>query len=226
MAVLALAACSSGSDDKGKDTGSPAAKVTPAQRLAQSKQVMDKAASMHLTLSSQGVPSKANGVLGGEGVGTHAPAFKGNLKAQLAGIQADVPVVAANNKVWAKLPIWPNMRIIQPKDYGAPDPAILFSTDRGLSSLMVKTTNPAFGEEKRDGSDVVRLIKGKVAGQDVTAVLAIGDAAVQYDATYAVTAKNEMRTMTLTGKFYNDATSTYTLRLDKYGETVDIKPPA
>ncbi|WP_050670814.1 LppX_LprAFG lipoprotein [Luteipulveratus halotolerans] len=228
LAVLALsAACSSGADSKkGTDGGSSAASETPQQRLAAAKQVMDKASSMHLVLTSQGVPAKASGVLGGEGDGTHAPAFKGSLKAQLAGIQADVPVVATGGKVWAKLPIWPDMRTIKPSDYGAPDPAVLFSTDKGLSTLLPKTQNPAFGADKRAGSDVVKVVNGTLSGQDVTSVLTIGDPSVQYKAAYEITQSNEVRTMTLTGQFYNDATSTYTLKLDKYGETVDIKPPA
>ncbi|MDF8265693.1 LppX_LprAFG lipoprotein [Luteipulveratus flavus] len=227
LTVLALAACSSGADaKKSQDDGSSGAQATPQQRLAQAKQVMDQAASMHLKLSSTGIPSNANGVLGGEGDGTHAPAFKGSLKAQLAGIHADVPVTAVQGKVWAKLPIWPDVRTIKPSDYGAPDPAVLFSKDKGLSTLLPKTQDPTYGATKRDGSDVVRIINGKLTGQDVTGVLTIGDPSVQYKASYAVTDKNEVRSMTLTGQFYNDATSAYTLRLDQYGKTVDIKPPA
>lgn len=230
IAVVALASCSSGADSKDKDAKSngsaSATAVTAAQRLTQTKAVMDKAASMHLVLSSDNVPDKANGVVKGEGVGTHAPAFKGDLTVKVAGIDAGVPVVATGGKVWAKLPFSTGMKTINPKNYGAPDPAVLFSTDKGLSSMLPKTIEPTFGAEKRDGSDVVKTVTGKLSGKDVTDTLTLGDPSRQYDVSYGITSKNELRTVTLTGRFFNVGTSSYTLRLDKYGDTVDIKAPA
>lgn len=228
LSLLALAGCSSGADSRKADssTSGSTSQATPVQVLAQSKGVMDKAASMHLVLTSKDVPQKVNGVLKGEGVGTHAPAFKGTLTASLAGLQADVPVTAVDHKVWAKLPIWPNMRIINPKDYGAPDPAKLFSTSEGISSLLPRTQGAAFGGKQRDGQDVVQTINGTLPGTAVTGALAIGDPTGQYKVIYAITDKGELRTATLTGHFFNDATSSYTIRLDQYGKTVDITPPA
>ncbi|WP_018157953.1 LppX_LprAFG lipoprotein [Demetria terragena] len=227
LGVVSLGACSSGADsrkDEAKPSGSKA--PTPKQRLQATKKVMDASSGMHLTLTSKGVPDSATGVIKGEGDGGPAPAFKGTLTAAIAGTQADVPVVAVDGKVWAKLPIWPDMRTVQPKDYGAPDPALLFSREKGISSLLPKTKNPKFGAERRDGNDVVRVITGELIGTDVVATFSLGNPGLKYDVTYLVTSKNELRSAALRGVFFNDATTTYTLRLDEYGKKIDVQPPA
>ena len=77
LMVGALAACS----------GSDSVKVTAptaSQQLAAAKANVDAASSMHLTLRSSGIPASVNGVLSGDGTGTHAPAFKGTLGARIS----------------------------------------------------------------------------------------------------------------------------------------------
>ncbi|YAL82970.1 LppX_LprAFG lipoprotein [Dermacoccaceae bacterium W4C1] len=229
---LPLAACSSGADSrKGADsaasTGASATAQTPAQRLAAVKKVMDASPSLHLTLSSTGVPDTATGVLRGEGTGTKQPGFKGDLTAKLSGIQADIPVVALKDDVWAKLPIWPNMRTIDPKTYGAPNPASLFSTDKGISSLLPRTTGLKAGAERRDGSDTVRVYTGSLTGEDVVDVLNFGRRSGTYQVEYLITPNNQLRQAKVTGVFFNDGgSSAYTLRLDKYGEQFEVTAPA
>jgi lipoprotein LprG len=195
-------------------------------RLKTTKKVMDASSGMHLVLSSKGVPESASGVTKGEGDGGPKPEFTGKLTARVSGVQAEVPIVAIGDKVWAKLPIWPSMRRMNPKDYGAPNPATLFSPDRGISALLPKTKKAKFGAERRDGSDVVRVITGELAGQDVVGVLALGNPSLTYQVTYLVTAKNELRSAAIRGVFFNDATTTYTLRLTDYGKKIDVQPPA
>lgn len=228
VGLLGAAGCSSGADSrKSEDKGGEKTTAqTTEQRLGAAKQVMDKAASMHLVLTSDGVPSDAQGPIGGEGVGTHTPAFKGNLKAKLGSLQADVPVTAVKDDVYAKLPIWPDQRKIDPAQYGAPNPATFFDTAEGLSSLLPKLRQPKAAAQKRDGSDVVTPISGTLSGTDVTGVIGLGDQGATYKAVYLLTDKNEVRSMQLTGSFYNEGSTTYTLRLDEYGKKVDIQSPA
>lgn len=230
LALSSTAACSSGADsreskgEKDKPTGKKPA--TAMDRLRATKKVMDSSSGMHLVLTSKGVPESASGVTKGEGDGGPKPAFKGELTARVSGIQAKVPIVAIGDKVWAKLPIWPSMRRMDPKEYGAPNPATLFSTKHGMSSLLPKTKKAKFGAERRDGRDVVRVITGELAGKDVVGVLALGNPSLTYKATYLITSKNELRSAAITGVFFNDATTTYTLRLDDYGKKIDVEPPA
>ena len=75
--LLALTACTGGAPAK--------ADAAPAERLAAAKATMDRAGSVHLVRRSRDLPSSAGGVLGADGVGTHAPAFKGTFDARLAG---------------------------------------------------------------------------------------------------------------------------------------------
>jgi lipoprotein LprG len=84
---------------------------------------------MHLTLRSSGVPDSANGPLGADGSGTHAPAFKGTLDARISGIQAKVEVVALDKVLYVKLPFTTGFTQIDPEEYHAPNPAQLFATE-------------------------------------------------------------------------------------------------
>ena len=43
---------------------------------------------------------------------------------------------------------------------GAPDPAQLFSTDKGFSAILPQTQHATFGDKKRAGSDTVQVITG------------------------------------------------------------------
>ena len=76
---MALAGC--GGSDKAPVT-------TAAQQLSAAKVKVDAATSMHLTLSSSGIPPSVNGALGADGSGTHAPDFKGIWKARSSGFEA------------------------------------------------------------------------------------------------------------------------------------------
>lgn len=113
--VAALGACSNAAD-KGQGK-------TPAQQLAAAKSKADAATSMHLTLRSSGIPDSANGALGADGTGTHAPAFKGTLDARISGFQAKVEVVAVDKLLYLKLPFTqPSSPRLTPRSTTRPTP--------------------------------------------------------------------------------------------------------
>jgi lipoprotein LprG len=217
MMVLGLAACG----------GSNSASVmTPAQLLAAAKAKVDAATSMHVTLTSNGIPDSVNGALGADGVGTHAPAFKGTLDARIAGFEARVDVVSLNKLLYVKLPFTSGFVQTDPKTYNAPDPAQLFAAQGGITTLLTATTNPVEGEKIRVGPDVLTTITGMLPGASVAKVLNVGDVTKTFKVTYGVTdPSGQLRTVTMTGPFYKGATSTYTLTLDKYGAPVEISKP-
>ena len=221
LMTAALAACSSAAD-KAPQVRKP----TAAEQLAAAKVKADAATSMHLTLRSSDIPESANGVLGADGSGTHAPAFKGTLDARIVGFQAKVEVVALDKLLYLKLPFTTEFAQADPKEYNAPDPAQLFATEGGITSLMTATTNPVEGKTTREGADVLKTITGKLSGDSVVKLLNIGDAAKTFDVTYGITDPGgELRKVTMVGQFYQGATSTYTLTLDKYGAPVEISKP-
>jgi len=234
--AAALAACSSAADKP-----AVARKLSAAEQLAAAKVKADAATSLHLTLRSSDIPASANGVLGADGSGTHAPAFKGTLDARIAGFQAKIEVVALGTVLYVKLPFTTEFAPIDPKTYNAPNPAQLFAAKGGITSLITATTNPVEGKKTRSGADVLTTITGKLPGDSIMKLLNLGDAAKTFDVTYGITDPGgELRTVTVVGPFYTSgastpatsttvtstpATSTYVLTLDKYGAPVEISKP-
>jgi lipoprotein LprG len=220
MLALAVAGCSGGGE------ASPAKALTPTQRLAEAKARVDSASSLHLKLASKDLPAGANGVIGADGVGTHAPAFKGTLDARIAGLQAQVDVVALDHTLYLKLPFTTSFSAVDPKQYNAPDPATLFAPDRGITTLLTSTKDPTLGSKKRQGGEVLQTVTGTLPGSAVADLLAIGDRAGTFDAAYGITDPGgQLRTISLTGPFYAGSRSTYTLTLDRYGNPVEITKP-
>lgn len=223
--VLALCAGSLAACTDGANTPAPT-QQTPAQRLAAAKQQVDAAKTIHLKLASSNVPKGATGITSGDGWGAHPPAFKGTLKGSFSGIPADVDIVSVGGEVWAKLPFVPGMNKIDPKAFGVPDPAALFATDTGLSSLLTATKNPTEGQQVRSGKEVLTTITGTIPGSKVADLFLIGDRNGTFDATYGLTEANQLRQVELTGPFFDTSTkSTYTLTLDQYGTPVTIEKP-
>jgi lipoprotein LprG len=226
LLTSALVACTGGAD---KST--QAKKLTVTEQLAAAKVKVDTAKSMHLSLRSSGVPDSVNGAVGADGSGTHAPAFKGTLDARISGFQAKVEVVAVDRLLYVKLPFTTGFVKADPKTYNAPDPAQLFATEGGISSLLTATTNPVEGKQTRVGSDVLQTITGTLPGSSVARLFNIGDATKAFVVTYGITDPDgELRTVTMTGPFFKSATasparSTYVLTLDKYGAPVEISKP-
>ncbi|HWC24355.1 MAG TPA: LppX_LprAFG lipoprotein [Flexivirga sp.] len=228
-ATLALTGCSSGSKKAsgGETSGSGKAAATPASTLAQAKKTLDDTSGVHLKLTSDKIPPKETGLISGEGDGSHAPAFKGTIAVRIpAAGTISVPVIAVDGKVWAKTPLSPKMAPINPKQFGAPDPAKIFARDGGFSSLLVATKSPKFGDKKRDGKDIVQTVTGTLPGKVINQSLSFGKADQTYDAVYLVTDKGELRSATLTGEFYKGANDTsYTVEFTKYGQKVAVSKP-
>jgi len=223
-AVLTVGLVASGC---GKDEPSVTDK-TPAEVMAAARQLLDETSGVQLDLTSTGLPSNVSGILSGTGIGTHDPAFEGQIKVQMSGISADVPVTAVGGKVYAQLPFTPSQKPIDPAKYGAPDPAALFSTDEGISSLLTQTQGLARGETVRGGpsnEEILTEYTGTLPATLVTRVIpsATGD---DFAASYQVADTGELREVVLTGEFYPDAGDiTYTLTLTNYGITKDITAP-
>ena len=216
-----LAACSSAAD-----TAPEARKLTVEEQLAAAKAKADAATSLHLTLRSSGIPESANGALGADGSGTHAPAFKGTLDARISGLEAKVEVVAIDNLLYLKLPFTTQFAQVDPKQYNAPNPALLFAVEGGVTSLLTSTTNPIEAKATREGAEVLKTITGKLPGERIAKLLSIGDATKTFDVSYGITDPGgELRKVTVVGPFFKGATSTYNLTLDKYGAPVEISKP-
>jgi lipoprotein LprG len=217
--VLSATACSDSTSGGGGDD--------PTAALADAKQNLDDTSGVHLTLATDDLPDGVTGVVGADGIGTHAPAFDGTIKVVLSGQAFEVPVIAVDDKVYAQLPLTVGWQPIDPAEYGAPDPAGLMSPDAGFSTLLSETTDVEEGESVRGGennSEVLTEYTGTVPG-DVVANI-IPTASGDFDASYTITDDGELREVSLTGVFYEDSESmTYTVTFEDYGTEKDITAP-
>jgi len=214
--VPAVAGCS------GDDTPSrPATDV-----LAAAKKNLDETSGLRLSLVADGLPPGVNGLLDAKGVATHAPAFKGDIRVAASGITADAAVVAVGGKVHAKLPFTSSFQVIDPAQFGAPDPAALMSSDHGLSSLLTSAQDVKRGKQVRDGKTVLTRYTGDVPGSAVKQVIPSASASATFPATFTVTDDDELRKAVLTGPFYPKADKvTYTVDFTDYGSSPTITAP-
>ncbi len=223
LCLLGAAGCSG---DAATPTPTQQAAPSAEQRLAVAKATLDSTPSVHLTLTGSDLPEGVNGIVSADGVGTHPPAFKGTFTVRLGGIEADAEITSVDGDVYAKLPLIPGTNKIDPKTFGVPDPATLFSTDTGITSLLTATVDPTLAGQVRNGSDVLTTVTGTLPGADVVDLFGIGDRNGTFAATYGLTDADELRTVTLTGPFHGaGTTSTYRLVLDRYGAPVTIVKP-
>jgi lipoprotein LprG len=220
VAVVSLAGCTD-DDQNGPDQR----ELTAAERLSAAKVALDSASSVHLALTSKGIPQGATGVVSADGWGAHPPAFKGTFKVSLKGIQGDADVTSVDGEVWAKLPFVPGTNKIDPATFGIPDPAVLFNPDKGLTNLLPATKSPALGDQTRKGSEVLTTVKGSLPGSAVVDLFLVGDRNGTFNATYALTEQNQLREVSLVGPFFGSTPSTYTLTLDQYDQPVTITKP-
>ena len=219
LSLLAVAGCSSGGDGG-------AAEQSPAQQLAAARAKLEKSPAVDFTLESTGLPGKAVGVSAAKGTGVFTPpSFQGTLNASIRGITGTVQVVAVEQDVYMKF-FTPSFVKIDPAKYGAPNPAQLFNTSTGVTSLITRTQDLKKASTVRDGADVLNTFTGKLPGGAVADLLVTGDRNGTFDVTYGVTRSDkELRTVVIKGPFYAGATSTYTLRLTSLAKAVAITRP-
>jgi lipoprotein LprG len=200
---------------------------TPDEVMALAAKTLDETSGVSLTLDSEGLPEGKTVLKAASGVGTHAPAFDGDITVVLSGTDFKVPVVAVDDKVYAQIPLTTGFEEVDPADYGAPDPAQLMSTEDGFSSLLPATDDLEEGDTVRGGEDnkeVLTEYTGTVAGDVVKNV--IPSAEGEFDVTYTVSSDGELRKAVLTGVFYPDTDPmTYAVGFDDYGTDKEITAP-
>lgn len=217
VVAVALTGCTGGSQEE---------TPTPEEVLAAAKTALDETSGVHLALEAEDLAPTIDGILRAEGVGTHDPAFEGDLTVSTGGVRFEVPVVAAQGKVFAKLPFTTEFVEVDPADYSAPDPAGLMEADGGLSSLLTAAENVEEGEKVRSGEDVLASYTGTVPGTAISGIIPSASPEADFEATFTVDDEDRLREAVLTGPFYPGADDvTYTITFDRYGTTADIAVP-
>jgi len=220
MLTLPLSGC--GGSDPAPAQGGPTAEAA----LAKAKKNFDDASSVHLTLSTDSKPTSGDAVLGADGTLTHQPAFDGKVKVVLSGFNADVPIIAVDGKVYAKLPLTPRYAEINPSEYSAPDPAEFADTSKGISGLLLKMDNVKKEGTTRDGKQVLTTYSGTLKGSYVAPIIPSADDSGTYKTVVGIDQDGRIVTLTVTGEFFaGGGDETYELTFDNYDKSVKISAP-
>ncbi len=217
---LAVQGCSG--DDEAATSGK-----TPQQVVDGARTRLDATTGVRLRLTTGNLPSGVTGVKAAEGTGVHPPAFDGELTVSLGGTSFSVPVIAVDGKVYAKVPLTLGWSDVDPGEYGAPDPAALFTPGEGFSAVLAETTGLTKGDSERGGADnkeVLTTYRGRVEATTMQKV--IPSASGDFTVAYAIDGQGRLRRADLTGVFYPGSSSmTYTVTFDDYGTSKDISAP-
>jgi len=217
-----LSGCGGSSNDAAKK---PAGE-SPTQVMATAKKHFDDASSVHISLSTSSTPSAGNGVLGATGDLTHDPAFKGDVKIMLSGLTATAPVVSVAGKVYIKQPGQITFQVMNPADYGAPDPADFADPETGLSGLLTKLEGLKKGGQTRSGDTILTSYSGTLPGAAVKKIIPSAVTKETYKTSVGVDQKGYATTVKVTGPFFsgNDDV-TYDVKFTEYGKGVKITAP-
>jgi lipoprotein LprG len=216
---MLVAGC--GGEEKKPDTKSPA------EVMQAAKKNFDDASSVHIALSTDSTPESGNGVLGATGDVTHDPSFAGDVKVVLNGLTATVPVTSVGGKVYAKLPLATKYAVIDPAEYGAPDPADFADPQDGLSGLLTKLTGLKKGKKSRSGEVILTSYTGTLPGAAVKRIIPSAVAKETYETQVGVDEKGFASTVKVTGPFFTGSSDvTYDVKFSEYDKGVEITTPA
>ncbi|GAA0586493.1 LppX_LprAFG lipoprotein [Kribbella sandramycini] len=223
--VVVLAGCS----DKKESGGGGGQSDDAVAQLTAAKKAIDEASSVHIVLTGRDLPDSAQTLASGDGVATHAPAFKGKLTIRTGGSPIDSEVVAVDKKVYAKLPFTGSFIELTPDQlagFGAPDPAILLDPATGLTAVLPALKDPKVKGETRDDAKVLTEITGAVTGKSLQGIFPKAPADQDFPSTFKLDKDSkQLVAATISGPFYDGATSSYDITFDRYGEQVEITKP-
>ena len=222
VAVLLVAGCS------GDDTSAGRPDNSAKDLLVSAKAAIDAADSAHFTITSADVPDGGTALVGGEGSAARPGQFEGSLEVSFGGTTATVKVISTDGTVYAQLPFASTYTETDPGQFGFGDPGRFMDPDDGVSNLLVEATEARLTGSSRIGSEVVQEVEASIPGTIVRDLLVSADPTQPVDATFSIVKKSgELRRAVVTGPFFDkDTESTFTIVLDRYGETVDIRAPS
>ncbi len=218
-AVLLVLGSAAGCGGAGKASAKPVG-----DRLAAAQKYLDQTKAVTISLSTPKLPQGVQGILKASGVGTKTPAFKGTISVVRSGLSIEVPVISVNGAVYIQFA--GSWQKVDPAKFGAPDPANLFKSGTGLSSLLSDVKGAKAGKDVRQGKDVLSTITGTVPGAKVASIIPTASAKADFSTKFVLDAKDHLVTAVLSGPFYPKADDvTYTIGFSKYGVTEPIKAP-
>lgn len=179
-------------------------------------------------LKSSAIPKGRNGVSAANGSGivdTTTPKFQGQVTGVIDGASAGVEIIAIDDKTWMSF-FTKDFNPVDMKDLGAPNPAEFFRTGSGVDQILEHTEGATAGEKTRDGDTVLQEYTGTVPKADIERLFGLAEGE-DFDVTYGIEPDSgELRQVEITGDFYKESETTYTLELSDYGKDVEITKPS
>jgi len=210
--------------------GQPSPTPDPRGVLRQAKAAVDATASLHFTLTSKDAPASAAGtyITGGQGDARRPDSVTGSLQVVFNGLPLTLAVVSTGGTFYVRVPFGGGYAATDPSKYGFGDPGKLLDPQTGLSSLLVDATSAALDGRDRLGGEELEEVTVTLPGKPVATLLASSDPSQPVHGRVGIDpSTHQVRRVVLTGPFFDPhQPSTYTLILDRYGETVQITPPA
>ena len=204
-----------------------AAQQSPTEQLAAAKTAFDTAKTVQLDLTSRDVPPRENGVMRAKGAGVidaTEPKFQGTITGTIKGVAGTIDVIAIGEDTYLKF-FTPDYVKTDFDTLNAPNPAMFFDPDTGISALLPQTADPRDDGQTRAGTEVLDKISGTLPGSTVEDLFHLGDGTGTYAVSYGITDADQLRTATLTGPFFPAAQATYVVTLTDYGAPVEITSP-
>lgn len=221
FATLALAGCSSTKKSDTSDDSDASTRLTAAQ------DVMAKTAGYHVKLTSSGTPDQESSLKSGEGDVVNSPqSFKGTVTANTGGSDVKAEVISIEKESWVKPGFSSKYIAVNLDDMGVPLPSSLFNASKGLPALPVLSKDMKKTGEKLVGGEKVTLFKGTVDGPTATKAMGFGRTRKNYTVEVGLNDKNEMRSMSINGSFFDSSDATYNLEMSKFGQKATISKPA
>ena len=218
--ALGFAACGSSQPSSGPDAST---------LLRQGKATVDATAALHFTLTSKDAPSVGTGtyITGGEGDAQRPNAVSGTLQVVFNGLPLNLSVLSTGGTFYVKLPFTTGYQATDPSKYGFSDPGHLLDPSAGLSSLLTDATSATLDGRDRLNGEELDEVTVSLPGKPVADLLTSADSSQAVQGRIGLaTPSHQVRRVVLTGPFFDaHKSSTYTLILDRYGETVQITPP-
>lgn len=200
----------------------------PDEALEKARTTFVDSGSVAFDLKQSALPKGRNGVTSAQGSGVvdeKTPKFRGDVTGVIDGNSAGVEIIAIDTKTWMSF-FTKDFNPVDMKDLGAPNPAEFFRTGSGVDQILATTTDAKEGERTRDGDTVLQEYTGTIPKADITRLFELGEGAETFDVTYGIEPDSgELRSVEITGDFYKEAQTTFTLKLKDYGKSVEITQP-
>ena len=127
---------------------------------------------------------------------------------------------------WVEASSGDTFEVINPSEYGSPDPADFADPETGISGMLLRLDDPTRSGEIREGEKVLTTYTGSLRGSFVDPVIPSADADGTYQAVVGIDDEDQITTLQITGDFFSGGgDETYDLTFDDYGKAVPIAAP-